>query len=82
MLKINQNEFRIERVINRKEKQLYVKWIGYYSSFNILIVGLKCAVCSNKKPRFMKEKGGKRLVSTLGLNASLYKIPLLGDILF
>ena len=82
MQKINQNEFRIERVINRKEKQLYVKWKGYYSSFNILIVGLKCAVCSNKKPRFMKEQGGKRLVSTLGLKASLYNIPLLGDILF
>ena len=30
----NQNEFRIEKLIKRKEDKLYVKWKGYYSSFN------------------------------------------------
>ena len=31
--KINQQEFRIEKVIKKKEK-LYVKWKGYDNSFN------------------------------------------------
>ena len=30
----NQNEFRIEKVIKRKENKLYVKWKGYNNSFN------------------------------------------------
>ena len=29
-----QNEFRIEKVINRKGDKLYVKWEGYDNSFN------------------------------------------------
>ena len=29
-----QNEFRIEKVINRKGEKLYVKWKGYDNSFN------------------------------------------------
>ena len=32
--KINQNEFRIEKVIKRKDNRLYVKWKGYDNSFN------------------------------------------------
>ena len=32
--KINQEEFRIERVIRRKGDKLYVKWKGYDNSFN------------------------------------------------
>ena len=32
--KTNQQEFRIEKVIKRKDDKLYVKWIGYDSSFN------------------------------------------------
>ena len=31
--KTNQQEFRIEKVINRKGDKLYVKWKGYNSSF-------------------------------------------------
>ena len=30
----NQKEFRVEKVINRKGNDLYVKWKGYNSSFN------------------------------------------------
>ena len=32
--KINQQEFRIEKVIKKKGDKLYVKWKGYDSSFN------------------------------------------------
>ena len=32
--KINQLEFRIEKVIKKKGNKLYVKWKGYDSSFN------------------------------------------------
>ena len=32
--KKNQHEFRIEKVIKRKDDKIYVKWKGYYSSFN------------------------------------------------
>ena len=32
--KTNQQEFRIERVIKKKDDKLYVKWKGYDSSFN------------------------------------------------
>ena len=32
--KTNQEEFRIEKVIKRKDNQIYVKWKGYYNSFN------------------------------------------------
>ena len=42
----------------------------------------KCAVCGNKKPRFMKEQKAKRLLSSQGFKTPLSKIPLLGDILF
>ena len=30
----NQHEFRIEKVIKKKDDKLYVKWKGYDSSFN------------------------------------------------
>ena len=30
----NQKEFRIERVIKRKDNKLYVKWKGHNNSFN------------------------------------------------
>ena len=32
--KINQEEFRIEKVIKKKGNKLYVKWKGYDNSFN------------------------------------------------
>ena len=35
--KTNQQEFRTEKVIKRKDDKLYVKWKGYDSSFNSLI---------------------------------------------
>ena len=32
--KPTQKEFRIEKVIKRKGNKLYIKWTGYYNSFN------------------------------------------------
>ena len=32
--KTNQKEFRVEKVIKRKEDKLYVKWKGYDNPFN------------------------------------------------
>ena len=32
--KTNQEEFRIEKVIKKKQNKLFVKWKGYYNSFN------------------------------------------------
>ena len=47
-----------------------------------LMLSSKCAICGNKKSRFMKEEEVKRFLSNLGLKAPLSKIPLLGDVLF
>ena len=41
----------------------------------------KCSVCGIKKSRFMKEQEAKGLLSSLGLETPLSKVPLLGDIL-
>ena len=41
-----------------------------------------CAVCVNKKSRFMKEQEAKGLLSNLGIRTPLSKIPLSGDLLF
>ena len=34
LLKIDKKEFRIEKIIKRKDDKLYVKWKGYDNSFN------------------------------------------------
>ena len=41
----------------------------------------KCAICSSKKSRFIKNQA-KRLSSNLGIRTPLSKLPILGDILF
>ena len=42
----------------------------------------KCAICSSKKSRFLKNQETKGLLSNLGVTTPLSKVPLLGDILF
>ena len=42
----------------------------------------RCAVCGNKKWRFMQKQEAKGLWSSLATKTPLNKIPLLGDILF
>ena len=41
----------------------------------------ECSLCGIKKSRFMKEQEAKGLLSSLGLETPLSKVPLLGDIL-
>ena len=42
----------------------------------------KCAVCDSKKLRFIKEQDASGLLSSLGIEKSLSKIPLVGPLLF
>ena len=44
---------------------------------NRLLIQSKCSVCKNKKSRFVKEQEAKGLLSDLGINTPLSKIPLL-----
>ena len=53
------------------------KWLKSKNGRTIL--SSKCAVCSKKKSRFLKEQA-KGLLSSLGIK--LHNIPLLGKILF
>ena len=41
----------------------------------------KCAVCGNKKSRFIKEQEAKGILSSLGFKTPLSKIPFYGDAL-
>ena len=47
-----------------------------------LIMQSKCADCGIKKSRFVKEQEAKGLLSSLGLQTWLSKIPLFGDVFF
>ena len=42
----------------------------------------KCAICDNKKSRFIENQEAKELLSKSGIKTPLSKIPILGDILF
>ena len=52
------------------------------TSNNRVMVLSKCAICSSKKSRFIKNKEAKGLLSNLGIRIPLNKVPILGDILF
>ena len=52
------------------------------TSNNRTMVLSKCAICGNKKSRFIKNQEAKGLLSNLGIRTSLSKVPLLGDVLF
>ena len=47
-----------------------------------LMILSKCAICNNKKSRFINKQEPKRLLSKLGIKTALGKISILGDILF
>ena len=42
----------------------------------------KCAICSSKISRFIKDQEAKGLLSNLGVRTLLSKVAILGDILF
>ena len=44
---------------------------------NRILMQSKCCVCKNKKSRFVKQQEAKGLLSDLGINTPLSKIPLL-----
>ena len=48
---------------------------------NRLILSSKCAICGNKKSKFIKEQEAKGLLSNLGIKTRLSKILLL-NVLF
>ena len=48
---------------------------------NRLLMQSKCSHCKNKKSRFVKEEEVEGLLSDLGINTPLSKIPLL-NVLF
>ena len=48
---------------------------------NRLVMQSKCSVCGFKKSRFVEEQEAKGLLSNLGINILLSKIPLL-NVLF
>ena len=48
---------------------------------NRLLMQSKCSNCANKKSRFVKKQEAKGLLSNLGINTPLSKIPLL-NVLF
>ena len=42
----------------------------------------KCEICGSTKSRLIKKQEASGILSNLGLNTPLNKIPLLGDIFF
>ena len=42
----------------------------------------KCAICGDKKSRFIKNQEAKGLLSNLGIRTPLSKVAILGNILF
>ena len=42
----------------------------------------KCATCNSKKSNFIKQQEASRLLSSLRINTTLNKNPLLGPLLF
>ena len=60
MQKTNQKEFRIEKVLKKKDDKLYVKWKGYDNSFNSWIdkkdlVSYYCTFSSYKMSQYFPK---------------------------
>ena len=49
----------------------------FKTKYGRLIMQSKCTECGFKKSRFVKDQEAKGLLSNLGINTSLSKIPLL-----
>ena len=52
------------------------------TSNGILMILLKCAICSSKRSKFINKQEAKGLLSKLGIKTTLSKIPILADISF
>ena len=51
------------------------------TSNGTMMILSKCAICGSKKSKFIKKQEAKVLLSKLGINTPLSKVPVLGDIL-
>ena len=65
----------------RKDTENINPKVSGTSNGKVMILS-KCAICSNKKSRFIKNQQAKDILSNLGLKAPLSNVPILGDILF
>ena len=65
----------------RKDTENTYSKISSTSNGKAMILS-KCAICSSKKSRFVKNQEAKGLLSNLGIRTPLSKVPILGDILF
>ena len=65
----------------RKDTENTYSKISSNSNGKAMILS-KCAICSSKKSRFIKNQEAKGLLSNLGIRTPLSKVPILGDILF
>ena len=65
----------------RKDTEIYIQKV-LKTSINRTMILSKCAICSSKKSRLIKNQEAKGPLSNLGIRTPLSKIPILGDILF
>ena len=65
----------------RKYTENIVPQLSSTSNGKIMILS-KCAICNNKKFKFINKQEAKGLLSKLGIKTPLGKIPILGNILF
>ena len=65
----------------RKYTKKKNSWVSGTSKGKAMTLS-KCATCSSKKWKFIKNQEVKGILSNLGLRTPLSKVPILGDILF
>ena len=65
----------------KKDTENINPWVSNTSNSKTMLQS-KCAKCSSKKSRFIKNQEAKRLLSNLDIKTPLSKAPLLDDILF
>ena len=65
----------------RKDTENINPEVSSSSNGRVMILS-KCAICSSKKSRFIKNQEAKGLLSNLSIKTPLSKVPILVDILF
>ena len=65
----------------RRDTENIISRVSNTSNGRTMILS-KCAICSSKKSRFIKDQEAKGLLRNLGVRTRLNKVSILGDILF
>ena len=65
----------------RRDNENIISRVSNTSNGRTMILS-KCAICSSKKSRFIKDQKAKGLLRNSGVKTPLRKVPILGDILF